>query len=34
MISLAGSVGGSFERNQVAGRVSLQLAGGGYQPLK
>jgi trimeric autotransporter adhesin len=34
MISLAGSAGGSFERNQVAGRVSLQIAGGGYQPLK
>jgi hypothetical protein len=34
MISLAGSVGASTDRNQVAGRVSLQIAGGGYAPLK
>ena len=33
MISVAGSVGGSFEQRQVAGRVSLQLAGGAYAPL-
>jgi hypothetical protein len=34
MISLGGSVGVSTDRNQVAGRVSLQIAGGGYSPLK
>lgn len=34
-VSLGGSIGGSLERNQVAGRVSLQIAGGGgYVPLK
>jgi hypothetical protein len=34
MISVAGSVGGSVEQRQVAGRVSLQIAGGGaYAPL-
>lgn len=34
-ISLGGSIGGSLERNQVAGRVSLQIAGGAAPiPLK
>ena len=28
-LALGGSIGGSLERNQVAGRVSLQIAGGG-----
>ena len=34
-LSLAGSIGGSLERNLLAGRVSVQIAGGGAPvPLK
>jgi hypothetical protein len=32
MISIGGAIGGSTERGQVAGRVTLQIAGGGGYP--